>query len=179
MPGYQGMPGSYGDVRAAVAPNARVQAQSGSYLASYGSASRSTDGAPWSGSSYGAVASQQATAEAEYLALQQIMGEGQQTTSGLETSSHRQGASESCSSASGRYQAFDFGAGPYADRRTQTTHQQPSQSGSYQSSDRGSSGKDTDGSAASLYRQFRGHKPLTKPGIVGELGEVLDTMRQR
>jgi hypothetical protein len=142
MPGYQGVAGSYGSVKAAVVPSNRMQAQSGSYVASdYGSASRATDGAPWSGSPYEAVASQQATAEAECLAM-----------CGCEYSSHQPGASGIYSSASGSirqrkamlqqaqqqpgsYKDFDSGDDPGVDRRTQTTHQQQSRSGSYQDFD--------------------------------------------
>lgn len=175
MPGYRGLPGSYGNVKAAVVPSDRMQtisvqqAQSGSYLASeYGLAARATDGAPWSTSSYEAIASQHATAEAEYLAMQQAMCESEQATCGREYNSHQQGASGSYSSASGSirqrkatlqqaqqqsgtYQEFDFGDGPYVDRRTQMMHQQQSQSGSYRRPDRDSLWKDANESAASLY----------------------------
>lgn len=142
MPGYQGVAGSYGSVKAAVVPSNRTQAESGSYVASdYGPASRATDGAPWSDSSYEAVTSQQATAEAECLAMCRC-----------EYSSHQQGASGIYSSASGSirqrkamlqqaqqqpgsYKDFDSGDGPGVARRTQTTHQQQSRSGSYQDFD--------------------------------------------
>lgn len=171
MPGYRGVAGSYGSVKAAVVPSNRMQAQSGSYVASdYGSASRATDGAPWSGSLYEAVASQQATAEAECLAM-----------CGCEYILHQQGALRSYSSTSGRYQQsmatlqqaqqhsgtyqdFDFGDGPYVDRRTQMMHQQQSQSGSYRRPDRDSLWKDANESAASLYETSSRPKDVHEGG---------------
>lgn len=188
MPGYQGLPGSYGNVKAAVVPSDRMQtisvqqAQSGSYLASeYGLAARATDGAPWSTSSYEAIASQHATAEAEHQAMQQAMCESEQATCGREYNSHQQGASGSYSSASGSirqrkatlqqaqqqsgcYQDFDVRDGPYVDCMTQTTHQQQSRSGSYQRPDRDSLWKDTRESAASL------HETTPRPKDIHEGG---------
>lgn len=182
MPGYQGKPGSYGDVRAAVAPSDRVQAQSGSYLASYGSASRSTDGAPWSGSSYGAVASRQATTEAEYL---------------CEYLSHQQGASGSYSSASGRehqpmappqqqsgsYRDFDFRVGPHVDFKTQTMYQPQSQSGIYRCPSRDSPWRETNESAGSLYKTTQaarkaGHSERARQGP-GHYAPEIDPRRHR
>lgn len=165
MPGYQGMPGSYGNVRAAVVAIDRMQtmpqqqAQAGSYSASeLGPASRATDGAPSSRSTYEPLASQKAMAKAEYLALyeSQYNAKWQMASISYTSASSRYQQSmatlQQAQQNPDSYQGSDVGVGSYVDPGSQTMHQQHMRSEVSRYPNGDMSWEDTNGPVKSLYQ---------------------------